>query len=234
MFVLALNEVVSPGADNQPLQALNLASVTGVVGVSLFVIEILKRAFRNVPAFSKVPVFVYAIVISAGLAFIANKLFHTADGSPLLAGNVWNIIWASIIAAMGSSGFYTWLRNPEPVESASVMIPNKGDTIVTPKMIMMSVLFLSLGLISGCQACPEKAALREAMDQGTAQIRKDHKDWVTKLTIDPVTGKNHADQITPLTPAAAAAAMRAHSEYENLVSEDRKRDTQGTGLFGGK
>lgn len=101
-------------------------------------------------------------------------------------------------------------------------------------------------LLVGCSAAnPEKAALRESMDQGTRTIRLNEKTWAEMLVAYPVgttdprtnqpsTGKNLADKIAPLTPAQLKQDQAAHAEYERLVAEDRERDVTASqgGLLG--
>lgn len=104
-------------------------------------------------------------------------------------------------------------------------------------ILAISILSITLGCGS------DKAALREAMDQGTRTIRSNEKAWAEKLvaypkgTIDPrtglpSTGKNMADQIPPLTPMEYEQDQKTHADYENLVNTDRQRDANG--IFGVK
>lgn len=87
-----------------------------------------------------------------------------------------------------------------------------------------------LVLLGGC--CTDRATLREGMDQGTRTIRSNELNWAEKLvaypkgTIDPRTGKlstgrNQADLITPLTPAEYSQDQQTHTDYDNLVANDR-------------
>jgi len=106
-----------------------------------------------------------------------------------------------------------------------------------PNFLFLGII-LTIPLFVGCQANPEKTALREAMYDGTATMRANHKAWSEKLvaypvgTTDPRTGqpsdgKNKASEIPPLTPAQYKNAMAADKEFEDLVNEDRARDTKG-------
>lgn len=117
------------------LDSLSLGSITGVVAATMLVVEILKRIFDNVTGFKKIPVFVYAIVVAAILAFIGNKLGYLA-GKPVF------VIWASIISAGSASGFYTWLRNPQPIQTAS-------KVGVIPSILLFGFCFSSIGCTNG-------------------------------------------------------------------------------------
>jgi cell shape-determining protein MreD len=93
--------------------SLNLASITGIVGITMILVELLKKPLKNFKWFQKIPVFIYSIIMAAMIAFLANRVFHT------ISGNIYHIIWRSIISAASASGFYTWLRNPESMATTS-------------------------------------------------------------------------------------------------------------------
>lgn len=107
--------------DSTTLDILNLSTTSGIVVATMFIVEILKRAFCCYAGFNKIPVFVYSMVIAAILAYFANHIIYL-NGKPLLTGdNVWLAMWRAMIGAAASSGFYTWLRNPETPQTASKM-----------------------------------------------------------------------------------------------------------------
>lgn len=84
---------------------------------------------------------------------------------------------------------------------------------------------LSIGIsfsLMACQTNPEAAGIRETMDQATRQIRVDHLKWAGMLVTDPTTGKNHADEIQPLSPNAYKQIQALHQEYQDFVDENRK------------
>lgn len=86
--------------------------------------------------------------------------------------------------------------------------------------ILATLLLLA---VIGCQ-CPEKAILREGMDQATRTIRADQKDWAGKLVVDPLTGQDRRAELPAITVEQYQQYLKAHEEYENLVNEDRSRD----------
>lgn len=200
------------------LQSLNLSSISGIVIATTFLVELVKKHLSSYAWAKKIPVFVYSGAIAVILAFIANKVLRTPDGSPLLGGSTYSVMWAALLAALSSSGFYTWLRNPETIESAA----DTGDTIVSAKLLIVGLVMSASAL--GC-ANPEKAALRDSMDGGTRTIRAQHKDWSHKLMVDPTTGQNHADQLPKLTKDQVDNLDLAHKEYEDLVAKDKANDT---------
>lgn len=95
------------------LEIIDLSSISGIIVATLFILEIIKRLTRNILALQKVPLWCYALVVSAILAFIANSYLETDLGEPLLPGTLGTVIWKSIIGALGASGFYSWLRTPD-------------------------------------------------------------------------------------------------------------------------
>ncbi len=221
------------------LQTLNIASISGIVLTTMFAVEILKRTLNGKTFFEKIPVFVYAILIAGFLTFLSNKVLHNEDGTPLLMGSFWKLLWASIVSSAGASGFYSWLR-PETVEKSMKTPSHIGtstekqrhkETQVQNAMKMILLFILPMMLLSGCTSCPEKSVLRDSMDGTTQTIREMQLDWASKLVVDPATGKNHATDITPLTPEQYNQIQQTHAEYNALVQEDRQRD-QETGVLG--
>lgn len=97
-------------------------------------------------------------------------------------------------------------------------------------------IIVAVGLLSlvGCQACPEKAVLRESMNQGSQTAWSDAVEWGKQLVVypagqnDPRTeqpsdGKNKAGAIQPLTPAAYDQLLKTKAEYDAFVTNDRNR-----------
>lgn len=100
------------------LDTWSLSSISGIIIVTLVLVEILKRIFQKNAGFGKIPVFAYSIGISVILSIIANKLLKQDDGTPMLPGHLITIIWKAIYASASASGFYSWLNNPESVGNA--------------------------------------------------------------------------------------------------------------------
>jgi len=101
------------------LEAWSLTSITGIILITMGLVEILKRLFSRNEGFGKIPVFVYAMVIAAILATLANKVFKTEDGTPFLVGAYWVVLWRAVLSAAAASGFYSWLNKPETVADAT-------------------------------------------------------------------------------------------------------------------
>lgn len=222
--------------------SINLTSITGVIAATFVVVEIIKKLVKpETPVLGKIPVILFPLVIAPILALVANKAMFRDDGTPILSGNVWTVLGRAILGAASSSGLYTWLRQPGiTIGDAQPLIGSTKpgeDTTMKPNFIIL--LAASLVLLVGCQGAknPEKVALREAMYQGTTQMRSNHKAWAEKLvaypagTTDPRTGqpsdgKNKASEITPLTPAQYRNGVAADDEFNKLVEEDRARDNE--------
>lgn len=191
------------------LETLSLTSVSSIIGATLVFVEVLKRVFGNVPIFKKIPVWIYAVITAIILTFVANKLGY-------LPGDVKALLWQAAVNAMASSGFYTWLRNKEGPETASTL-PTSDSA--TTKIIIFGLLSL---ILTGCAS--DKVILREAMYSGTQTMRSQYLDWAKDLTINPDTGKNNCEAITPLTPTQYQQILNTNAEFEALVKEDRNND----------
>jgi hypothetical protein len=196
---------------NSPLELSNLTSISGIVITTMFLIEILKRVLGNVNGFSKIPAFIYAIVISGILAFVANRLLHNPDGSPYLEGEPLKIIWAAILAALGSSGFYTWIHQPAQLEDTDKL----GSKSVgnTPPSVLLLPLLGMLFLV-GCQ-CPEKPIIVNSLDQGTKVIRKTQLEWTELLGADP----EKRAKLPVLTPEQQENFRQLHKDLDATIEE---------------
>lgn len=96
-------------------------------------------------------------------------------------------------------------------------------TFVKYGVFFLFILIMTLSLFA-CQQSPQAAVTREALDQATRKIRADHLAWAEKLTTDPATGKNHCDEIQPLSQNSWRQIQALHQEYQQLISEDRQRN----------
>lgn len=89
----------------------NLSSVTGITSITFLILEILKAYIhKTTPIIGKIPTWVFPIVVAFGLALTANKLIYI-DGKPVLPGNFWVIAGKAFLAALGSSGIHSTLKN---------------------------------------------------------------------------------------------------------------------------
>ncbi len=228
LIAVATTQPASPAEDSY-----NLYSITGVIAITFVLVEIIKRMVKpTTPILGHIPVLLFPLIIAPILALAANKLMFQDDGTPFLSGNVWTVLGRSILGAASSSGLYTWLANPKTTVGEAQPLIGKSQSSEDNYMRPNFMILLPLFCLVGC-ACPEKAILREGMDQGTRQIRENEKAWAEKLvayppgTVDPrdgkaSTGKNKATEIPPLTPAQYKNGQKAHEDYENLVNQDRE------------
>lgn len=119
----------------------NLTSVTGITTITFALVEALKSAITDKTKwYGRIPTWIYSVVIAMGLAFAANKVFKV-NGHPLLAGDVFEVIWQAAVAAASASGIFSWMnrgskkmaesdsllkKNEEPNESKN-RDPDAGD-----------------------------------------------------------------------------------------------------------
>lgn len=80
-------------------------------------------------------------------------------------------------------------------------------------------------LLSGCMDNHpnDKDILREGMYSSVRTLRSFTKDVAKNLVIDPQTGKNNKDKILSLTPKQYDNMLKADSQFEELVQQDRLR-----------
>jgi hypothetical protein len=147
--------------ENGPLNVLNLATISGVIATSMGAVQLIKRVIPAGSKVAKVPIFVWTIMVAIILAVIANKLLKTSDGTPILEGNIWNVIWAAVTAAAGASGFFTWLYNPETVQSVKLDPANNdfgGKMTEKDKESLKLILLLPLLLLPFLSGCLPKGS----------------------------------------------------------------------------
>lgn len=213
LVVAAVNVIVKENQmENNPLELVNLMSISGIVVFTMVIVEVLKRVTVKVTFLAVIPVFIYAGIVAGILAFIANRILKLDDGSPYLEGDPFKTIWAAILAALGSSGFYTWLHNGASMRDVGNLM-NKNIA----KLILIPML-----LIVGCQ-CPEKPIIVNSLDQGTRTIRETHRQWLELLGDDPA----KRAQLPVLTPAQQQNLRDLHSDLDETIAEYK---SQGTGF----
>lgn len=186
------------------LDTLSLTTLTGVIGATFFIVEILKRLFQNNTGFGKIPVFVYATLISIALVFVANHLIKDSSGNPILAGNIWQLMWRAGILAMSSGGFYSWLgatsiANAQPLGVTSVS--------KTPTLLIVTTLGAAM-LLSGCA---DQTPAQKAMAADT--LYNDTLTTLITLRNQGLISDSDYAKIEPIR-SATFAAITAYELYE--------------------
>lgn len=118
-----------PQMNIETLESVGLSSISGIIVATLILVEFIKRLVGNVKWIKRVPLFVYVIVVATVLTVASNKYLKNSENKPLLQGNLTQLVWESIVAAAGSSGFYTWLRKPTDSPYSSRKGRKKPDTV---------------------------------------------------------------------------------------------------------
>lgn len=116
---------------DQPMMSfdgLNITSITGIITVTFLLVEVLKRFFVTNKGFGKIPVWIFAVAISAGLTAVANKVLHTENGTPLLTGSLTTLMVRSVLAAASASGFFSWLNSSTSIAQAQPMLASPAPT----------------------------------------------------------------------------------------------------------
>jgi hypothetical protein len=148
------------------LDSIDLSSIAGIILATMFFVEIVKRVLCCYAWFNKIPIFIYACLISIGLVFLSNRVLGTLKGD-----NIGLLIWRAINAAASASGFYGWLRNPEPPATAS-------QPFIDMRKSNINILIIGiLGLLSSCttlqKRAPNDTPVTNASRQVLAAIEKD-------------------------------------------------------------
>lgn len=102
-----------------------LGSVTGIVGLTVAIVALLKRLFANVGGFNAVPTWIYSVVVAFLLAVFASAVLHTLPG-------VWyQVAWQAVIAAASASGAYEWFKS-ENIQKPLAMSAKAAGVRVKP------------------------------------------------------------------------------------------------------
>jgi hypothetical protein len=114
--------------DKTDYDALNIGSLTGVIGATMFIVEILKKIIKpTTPVLGKIPLMLFPILIAPGLALLCNKVFILDNGAPILSGNLWVVMYRAFLSAASTSGLYEWLRHGDKTIGDSKPLTQKDD-----------------------------------------------------------------------------------------------------------
>lgn len=80
-------------------------SIAGIVVATVTLVAILRKAFAQVPAFNKVPVWLYAVGAATGLTAVA------VYGLKTMEGNFMDLALQTVILAASASGFREWVKD---------------------------------------------------------------------------------------------------------------------------
>lgn len=96
-----------------PTQA--LTSVVGIVALTIAIVHIIKRDLGDTPYLARVPSWIYAMAVSAGLTWLSHAVFHKIEGelAPLLGQTV-------IQALLAAGAIDTWKNRAKPIAETSV------------------------------------------------------------------------------------------------------------------
>jgi hypothetical protein len=98
------------------------SSIAGIVALTIILVEIVKRSLGSVPWLSRVPTWLYAVVVSAGLTAITHIWFGTLQGNDL------ELFSQAIGSAAIASGIKEWVGNiNKPLSASSAARTQRGD-----------------------------------------------------------------------------------------------------------
>ena len=125
-------------------------SIVGIVAATALIVTVLKRLLGNVAYANTVPTWIYAVIVSAGLTYLTNAVWHT------LPGELWQTMMQAVGLAAMASGFYEWLNNAgKPLAAAAVSAgvtveqKNAPDRMEPPPITptkTLTMLALAVGL----------------------------------------------------------------------------------------
>lgn len=188
------------------------ASVAGIVGGTLIIVEVLKRAIGNVSVLKSVPTWVYSVAVAVGLTYTSRALGLLAE-----QGSTLDVLMSALMLAASASGFWTWLRQPadqiknsEPAERARGYFP---------------AVLLAVALAGAASACASRNIGPElvAAQDGIHDAMKSAFEGVERIC---------APGLLPDTCRAAngamASALRAGRSFSVAVHSER---LEGLGTF---
>lgn len=142
-----------PADQLPPLDTIQLTTTAGVIGLTIFVVGVLKKIFGEMAFFKRVPIFVYVAIVALVVTFVANQWTQT------LPGDLKTVLWESLKAALAASGFYTWMTGSGMKSLGDVASSNKSDgsSIYGKLPIVALCLILPVG-VAGCQSLLGPAA----------------------------------------------------------------------------
>lgn len=129
-----------------------LGTITGVIVLSLAIVELLKRCLQNVPYAQLVPLWCYAVAVANVLAILAKYTLGT------LPGDTVELLWQASLGAATAGGFYTWIRQPTtgPSEAMeSKQTPQRSGGGWTGVLILALALG-GAGTAGGCSQPPSQ------------------------------------------------------------------------------
>lgn len=147
--------------------AFPLTSIGGVVVATMFLVAVFKGVLGRTPGLQRLPIWSYAVAISAGLTAFSAYVIHTLPGEPL------SLIWQAIVAAALASGFREWwlaLDKPASESSAAQRAPTASTGDGGPTIVGSLVLMGLLGL--SASGCAGLFASQPSQDQQQAKLRE--------------------------------------------------------------
>ena len=128
-----------------------LGTITGVIVLSLAIVELLKRLLAKVPYAQLVPVWCYAVAVANVLALLAKYALGTLPGDTI------EVLWQASLGAATASGFYTWLRQPTTGPEAaaeSKQTPQRSGGGWTG--VLLAALAVGAASMAGCSQPPSQ------------------------------------------------------------------------------
>lgn len=117
VFALASPVLAQPTSEEPTTPGQWYGSVGGIVLATGIAVGILKRAFAKVSVLNQIPVWLYSVLVSAGLTYLSNTVWHT------LPGELGQLLMQSVLMAATASGFYEWLNADAGGVGPSMMKP---------------------------------------------------------------------------------------------------------------
>lgn len=168
-------------------------SIAGIVGGTLIIVEVLKRAIGNVSVLKSVPTWVYAVAVAVGLTYTSRALGYLAE-----QGSTLDVLMSAVMLAASASGFWTWLRQPadqiknsEPAQNARGYIP-----------VVLLAVALSAAVSCGGNVAPQLVAAEDAVHDALAAAQ----DGIERACAPNVTPVACRQVNTALVPALRAGA----------------------------
>jgi len=80
-----------------------LTSVGAVLGGTIFLTMLAKKALADTPFLGNLPIWIYVCVFAIGLTYLGNRVLGT------LQGDFWLLCWQAVYNGMAASGLREWV-----------------------------------------------------------------------------------------------------------------------------
>lgn len=180
-------------------------SIAGIIGGTLIIVEVLKRALGNVAIVKAVPTWVYSVVVAVILTYASRAAGLLTD-----QGSTLDILMTAIMLAGSASGFWTWLRSPGDQIKDSAPATNQRFDRTLPVILLAVALSGAVGC--GKNLAPELVAAEDAVHDALA----DAQDGIDRACAPKLT-----PAVCQQVNAALVPALKAGAQFNRVIASQQ-------------